>query len=98
MSNRRLKDRLSPSFPKMRMISDTIGNIIGFAVLAVLFWLDYYFVWPEWAFWILIGLVALSIFSALWSIIEPAYLYRSWSYQFDEEYLQLSYGILKKEW
>ncbi|MFD1849724.1 PH domain-containing protein [Oceanobacillus bengalensis] len=46
----------------------------------------------------MIGLVVLNILGTIWSLIEPTYLYKSWSYQFDDDYLQLSYGILKREW
>lgn len=98
MSDRKLEHMLSPSFPKIRMISDTIGNIVGLLVLGLFFWLDYYFAWPAWAFWVLIALLVLTIFGTIWSIIEPTYLYRSWRYQFDDEYLQLSYGIFRKQW
>ncbi|MFD2043759.1 PH domain-containing protein [Ornithinibacillus salinisoli] len=98
MSNRTLKHNLSPSFPKVRMITDTLSNMIVFVVIGIFFWLDHFFAWPTWVFWVLIGLVVLNILGIIWSIIEPGYLYRSWSYQFDDEYLQLSYGILNKEW
>lgn len=98
MSDRNLEHTLSPSFPKIRKITDAITNIVGFVVLGVFFWLDYYFAWPNWTFWLLVGLVVLNIIGSIWSIMEPTYLYRSWSYQFDHEYLQLSYGIFKKEW
>ncbi len=93
-----LEHRLSSKFPKARIISETISNIIGFIVLAVLFWLDYYFDWPAWANWILIGLLLIAVVGTIWSFIEPHYLYRSWRYQIDIEYLQLRYGVLTKEW
>ncbi|MDL4840981.1 PH domain-containing protein [Aquibacillus rhizosphaerae] len=98
MHDIKLEHSLSPSFPTIKWITEAISNIIVFAVLGVLFWVNDYFGWPTWVFWILIGLVALSILGVIWSIAEPVLLYRSWSYQFDDEYLQLSYGILKKEW
>ncbi|QGH35856.1 PH domain-containing protein [Gracilibacillus salitolerans] len=93
-----LEHRLSSKFPKARIISETISNIIGFIVLAVLFWLGYYFDWPAWANWILIGLLLIAVVGTIWSFIEPHYLYRSWRYQIDIEYLQLRYGVLTKEW
>ncbi|RLL43733.1 hypothetical protein D8M04_12480 [Oceanobacillus piezotolerans] len=98
MSDRVLEHRLSPAFPKVRMISESITNMVGFVVLGILFWLDFYFAWPTWAFWILIGLVLFNIVGTIYSLIEPFYFYQSWSYQFNEEYLQLCYGILRKEW
>ncbi|MCT2535399.1 PH domain-containing protein [Aquibacillus koreensis] len=98
MNDYKFEHSLSPSFPTMRRISETISNLIGLVVLGVLFWLDHFFEWPTWAFWILIGLVVVSVLGIIWSFIEPVLLYRSWSYQFDDEYLQLSYGLIKKEW
>ncbi|MFD1849723.1 hypothetical protein [Oceanobacillus bengalensis] len=41
MSARNLEHTLSSSYPKIRMISDSIGNMIGFLVLGVLFGLDF---------------------------------------------------------
>ncbi|SFL43507.1 hypothetical protein SAMN04487943_101535 [Gracilibacillus orientalis] len=98
MSEQVLEYQLSPNFPKVQIISETIGNVIGFIVLVVLFWLDNYFEWPTWAFWILFGLLVFNIVGTIWGFIEPKYLYRSWRYQIDKEFLQLSYGVLKKEW
>ncbi|WP_026907282.1 PH domain-containing protein [Paucisalibacillus globulus] len=98
MNDIKLENSLSPSFPKIRRISETIGNIIGLLVIGILFWLQSFFDWPIWTFWILVGLTVLTILGIIWSIFEPTYLYRSWSYQYDDEYLQLSYGILQKEW
>lgn len=98
MIYKNLEHRLSPAFPKMRMMTDTIGNIVGLVITGVLFWLYNYFAWPTWAFWILIGLLVLCVLGTIWSLVEPKYIYRSWSYQLDDEYLQLRYGIFKKEW
>ncbi|MBS3680715.1 PH domain-containing protein [Ornithinibacillus massiliensis] len=98
MRDRKLAHTLSPSFPKIRMISDTLTNMVGLAVVGILFWLYHLFAWPMWAFWILLAALVFTIVGFIWSFIEPIYLYRSWSYQVDEEYLQLSYGVLKKEW
>lgn len=98
MSDRKLVHTLSPSFPKIRMISDTITNLVGLVVVGILFWLNYLFAWPVWALWILIALLVFTVIGIIWSLIEPIYLYRTWSYQYDEEYLQLSYGVFTKEW
>lgn len=98
MSDIKLQHALSPSFPTIRRISETISNIIAIVVLGVLLWLDHFFAWPSWIFWVLIALVVLTILGAIWSYIEPELLHRSWSYQFDDEYLQLSYGLFEKEW
>lgn len=98
MRDRKLAHTLSPSFPKIRIISDTLTNLVGLVVVGILFWLYHLFAWPMWAFWILLAALVFTILGFIWSFIEPIYLYRSWSYQVDEEYLQLSYGVLKKEW
>ncbi len=98
MSNERLEHSLSSAFPKMRRISELVTNIIALLVVGVLFWLDFHFGWPIWAIWILIGLLVFSVLGTVYSLFEPTFLYRSWSYQYDEEYLQLRYGIWKKIW
>ncbi|WP_186579494.1 PH domain-containing protein [Aquibacillus kalidii] len=98
MNDSVLENKLSPRAQKAWLISEVIGIVIGFIVLAVLFWLDFHFAWPVWIGWILIALTAYTVLDAVWSLIKPKYLYESWRYQVDEEYIQLSYGILKKEW
>lgn len=98
MSDIKLEHTLSSSYPKFKFISEMIGNVIGGIVIVVLFLLHHYFSWPQWAFWILIVLVVLTIAGIIWNFIEPKLLYRSWSYQFSEEYLQMSSGIFTKEW
>lgn len=98
MDNRKLENTLSPSFPKIRFISDTISNLIGLVVVGALFWLNHYFSWPTWAFWILLSLLVFTVIGFIWSSIEPRLLYRSWSYQYDENYLQLRFGIVRKQW
>ncbi|WP_058308388.1 PH domain-containing protein [Gracilibacillus massiliensis] len=98
MNELKLEHKLAADMPKVRMISETIGNIIGFIVLGVLFGADAYFEWPKWIGWILWGVFVFTILGTIWSLIEPKYLYRSWRYQIDENYLQLTYGILKKQW
>lgn len=98
MNHKKLEHTLSPSFPKIRLISDTISNLVGLLVVGVLFWLNHYFSWPTWAFWIVTFLLVFTILGFIWSWIEPGLMYRSWSYQYDENYLQLSFGILKKQW
>ncbi|MCC3357702.1 PH domain-containing protein [Bacillus sp. REN16] len=80
------------------MINETITNVVGFIILGVLFWLNHYFSWPKWAFWILIAILVFAVLGTIWSFIEPKLLYRTWSYQFNDEYLQISYGVLTKEW
>ncbi|GGA60663.1 PH domain-containing protein [Ornithinibacillus halotolerans] len=98
MSDRKLENTLSPIYPKIKRITALISKFIQFIILGVLIWMYSYFDWPTWIYWVLIGLIVLNVFMTIWSIFEPHYYYRSWSYQFDEEYLQLSYGIFQKEW
>lgn len=98
MNEIKLKNQLSPAFPKIRLISESITNIVGFIILGVLFWVNHYFSWPTWVFWILVVILVFAILGTIWSFIEPTLLYRNWSYQFDDEYLQISYGVLTKEW
>ncbi|WP_010094108.1 PH domain-containing protein [Ornithinibacillus scapharcae] len=98
MEYKKLEHTLSPSFPKIKLISDTIINLVGLLVVVGLFWLYDYFSWPTWAFWILMFLIVFSILGCIWSFIEPTLLYRSWSYQYDHNYLQISFGIMKKQW
>ncbi|MEH7234986.1 PH domain-containing protein [Bacillus sp. JJ1562] len=98
MSVLKLEKQLSPAFPIIRLITETITNIIGLFILGVFFWLNHYFSWPTWAFWILVALLVIAVLGTIWSFIEPTLLYRNWSYQFNDEYLQLRYGVLTKEW
>ncbi|SHM52613.1 PH domain-containing protein [Gracilibacillus kekensis] len=98
MNDIKLEHKLAADMPKVRIISETIGNIIGFIVLAILLGADVYFEWPVWIGWILYGLIVFTVLGTIWAFIEPKYLYRSWSYQIDEDYLQLTYGVLKREW
>ncbi|TCT22364.1 hypothetical protein EDD68_10910 [Melghiribacillus thermohalophilus] len=98
MDEKDLKHTISPHFIKVRLISEMITNIIGFIVLLILYWLDGYFQWPDWVGWILHILLILTILGTIWDLFEPKYLYRSWRYGLDPEYLYLSYGVIKKEW
>ncbi|WP_449539784.1 PH domain-containing protein [Ferdinandcohnia sp. Marseille-Q9671] len=98
MSGINLENKLSPAFPKIKMISDTITNLVGFLLVGFFFWLNHYFSWPSWVFWILIAVLVFAVFGTIWSFIEPGLLYRNWSYTFNDEYLQLSYGVFTKEW
>ncbi|GEL77040.1 hypothetical protein [Tenuibacillus multivorans] len=76
-----LDHKISPKFVRIRIISELIGNILGFVVLFVLYGLDQYFDWPNWIGLILIGLLVLNVVGTIWSLFEPKYLYRNWGYQ-----------------
>lgn len=89
--------KLSKNAIKVWMISDLISDLIGFIVLAVLFYLDYHFSWLEWIGWILIGLAVLAVLSPIWSITRPFLLYKNWRYDVDEEFLKFKFGAIFEE-
>ncbi|WP_100329992.1 PH domain-containing protein [Bacillus xiapuensis] len=88
------KKRLSKDAVKVWLIGEAIETLIGFLVLGVLFYLDYYFSWKEWAGWILIGLAVIAVLGAVWSAFFPFLLYKNWRYDVSEEFLQLKSGAL----
>jgi len=94
----KLEYNLSPSYPKIKIITDTIGNIITLIVLGILFYLDYSFNWPAWVFWVLLVILVITIVGFIWSFIQPKLEYNNWSYQYNHEYLQLKFGVIKKQW
>lgn len=86
--------RLSKDAVKVWLLSETIGNVIGFAILGGLFYLDFLFSWKVWIGWILLGITVISLVGAIWSWISPFLLYKNWRYDVDEEFLQLKSGAL----
>nr|WP_284472014.1 PH domain-containing protein [Peribacillus simplex] len=88
--------RLSKDAIKVWMLSETIANLITFIILGVLLYLDYRFSWKEWIGWILIGITAISVLGAVWSLISPFLLYKNWRFDVDEEFLQLKSGVLNE--
>ncbi|AIM16759.1 MULTISPECIES: PH domain-containing protein [Neobacillus] len=84
---------LSKDAVKVWLIKETISNVIGFMVLGILLYLDYRFSWKDWIGWILIGLIPITVIGAVWSWISPYFLYKSWRYDVDEEFLQLKSGV-----
>ncbi|SDN96019.1 PH domain-containing protein [Halobacillus aidingensis] len=91
------KQQLSKDSVKVWIISETIGNLIGFVILAALFVTDHYFSWPDWVEWLLIALTVLSILSTIWSFYRASLLYKHWRYDVNEEYLQLKSGALHEQ-
>lgn len=91
------EQRLSKNAVKVWMISDTIINVIGFVVLAMLFYLDARFAWKEWIGWILIAITVFAVGGAIWSFIRPFLLYKNWRYDVSEEFLQLKSGAINEE-
>lgn len=85
--------RLAEQAVKVWVISEIITNAIGFMILGLLFYLDWRFTWYEWIGWVLIGLTAIFIAGAVWSLVSPRLTYKSWRYGLDEEFLQLQHGV-----
>lgn len=88
--------RLSKDAIKVWMLSETITNLIAFIILGVFLYLDYRFSWKEWIGWILIGITAISVLGAVWSLISPFLIYKNWRFDVDEEFLQLKSGVLNE--
>ncbi|ENH96074.1 hypothetical protein J416_12754 [Gracilibacillus halophilus YIM-C55.5] len=93
-----LSQKLSDKAPKLWFVTELLGNLIFFVILGVLFFLDTYFSWVYWIEWILMGITVLAVLATIWGMIQPKYLYRSWGYQVDEEFLQTKRGIWKEHW
>ena len=89
--------RLSKNAVKVWLIGEIIGNFIGFIILGILFYLDYYFAWKEWIGWILIVITILALLGAIWGFIHPFLLYRNWRYDADEEFLHLKSGAINEK-
>ena len=93
-----LENRLSPDACKVWMIKETIGNIIYFAVLGLLFFLDYYFAWKAWIGLVIIILTVLSVPITILSYIWTFFSYKNWRYDVSEEYLKMKSGALVEEY
>ncbi|MBG9446003.1 PH domain-containing protein [Cytobacillus firmus] len=91
------QNRISSRAIRVWIISEVIQNIIGFAVLGVLFYLNDLFSWKEWIGWVLIILLFVSIPAAIWSFISPFIKYKSWRYDVDEEYVQMKSGVWQEK-
>ncbi|UYG97615.1 PH domain-containing protein [Cytobacillus firmus] len=91
------QNRISSRAIRVWIISEVIQNIIGFAVLGVLFYLNNLFSWKEWIGWVLIILLFVSIPAAIWSFISPFIKYKSWRYDVDEEYVQMKSGVWQEK-
>ncbi len=89
--------RLSKDSIKVALISETIGNIIGFTILGLLFYLDFRFSWKEWIGWILVGVTTFSVLGTIWSLINPFMVYRNFRYDVNEEFLQIKMGAINEE-
>lgn len=97
VENEAPQKKLSEDAVKVWLISEAIENVIGYIVLAVLFYLDYRFSWKEWIGWILIGLAVLSVPGIVWSLVGPKLKYKGWRYDVTEEFLMLKFGVWKEK-
>lgn len=96
MNDWHLTEQLAPkAVPYWRMY-ELITNLVSALVLGVLFFLDWRFDWYTWIGWVLIGLAVFFVLGAIWSIISPPLLYKSWRYDLDEEFLYLQFGIWER--
>ncbi|MGB7998723.1 MAG: PH domain-containing protein [Anaerobacillus sp.] len=90
--------QLSRDVVKVWTINETIGNVIGFSVLGVLFYLDSIYSWYEWIGLILGLVTVISAGSAIWEIFfHPKLKYKHWRYEADDEFLKLKFGAIKEE-
>lgn len=90
--------RLSKDAVKVWRMTETISHLVILGILGTLFYLDHLFTWKVWIGWILIGLIVITIFSAIWDIfIKPFLLYKNWRYAANEEFLQLKSGAFNEE-
>ncbi len=91
------KQRLSKDSMKAWLINEIILNVIGFLILGVLLYLDYYFLWKEWIGWILIILTALTIIDMIFSPLKMRLHYKHWRFGISEEFLQLKSGAINEK-
>lgn len=89
------QQRLADNAVKIWWISAVISNVIGFVILGVLLFLNYYLSWYAWIGWVLIGLTIILVLFAVWDIlIRPKLLYAHWRYDVSEQFLQMKFGTL----
>ncbi|MGY4690919.1 PH domain-containing protein [Salibacterium sp. K-3] len=89
--------RLSKKAVRVWVITSIIEEFIFFVILGVLYYLDQRFSWPEWAGWVITGLLIIAVLGAVWSLfISPWLTYRHWRYDVNDEFLQLKRGALKE--
>jgi hypothetical protein len=91
------RQQLSKDSIKAWLINEMILNMIGFIVLGVLFYLDYYFSWREWIGWILIILTVSAIIDMFFSPLKMRLRYKHWRFGISEEFLQLKSGVINEK-
>ena len=89
--------RISPRAALMWRVSRSIGHSIAIFILLLLMGADHFFHWWDWIGWMLYGMAALTVLSAVYSIgVEPSILQHTWRYSISEEYIQLKHGALTR--
>ncbi len=89
---------ISEKAMKVWRISESLINMGVLVVLCIVFYLDVYFEWKYWIGWIIIGLLGMTVLSAIWGIfIEPSLKQKYWRYDVDEEFIQLKSGIWNRK-
>jgi hypothetical protein len=91
------RQRLSKDSIKVWLINELILNVIGFIILGVLFYLDYYFSWREWIGWVLFGLTILAVIDMIFSPLKLQLRYKYWRFGISEEFLQLKSGAINEK-
>lgn len=85
--------RIAKQVINVWVINDIIWNLVIFIVLGILIYLRFYFDWPVWIGWTLIGIAGLTFLMMIWSTyLRPRFLYKNWRYDLSEEFLQLKSG------
>ena len=88
-----LRNKISPTYRKVLIISEIISLIIGAVVVAIITTLVSYF---DWSHWITIVSFVLMGIGVIYSLIEMLFLskftVRNWQYSVDEEYVRLKNG------
>lgn len=77
----------------------TISHVIMLAVLGVLYAVSVYFSWWTWTHWIVYGVTALTLVSAIWSIgLRPVYFHKHFRYGVNDEFLQIKSGAFHERY
>lgn len=85
--------RLAKKVVNVWIITDLLRNGLVLLILGLLLYLRYYFVWPLWTNWLLLGVVSILLLLMIWTtILRPRFLYKNWRYDINEEFLQTKSG------
>ncbi|HZW67657.1 MAG TPA: PH domain-containing protein [Pseudogracilibacillus sp.] len=86
--------RLHKDVVKVMYIASILWMLVQAIVLALAFYLYYYFDWPKWVFIGLIIVTVIAIINKVVDLILPMLRYRNWRYRADEAYLYLKRGAI----